>query len=283
MSIDLSLEVHADTFISVRKAESVHHHDEDENDGSRHGEPNDVRGRLNSLEYAEVSNEPGEEESKCELPGEVSRLVFGASSKLLGVINIAFNNTIFVLGSNQSLKEVLEEPFLSDVVLVRRAFLELRAGNSGVTLVVAVLTVTVLVSLCSLDRPRSRVVEDRGNEVDQGNGNQVGVEDVDGKCREHRSQSNTVQLRVDSTEHTNVTTLEQLSKGELKQHHGKTQEEESKEVGNEEDTSSPLVSQVRETPEVTETNGRSNSSENEGNTASPSLSRSSSNLIFISE
>jgi hypothetical protein len=86
---------------------------------------------------------------------------------------------------------------------------------------------------------------------------------------------------VDATEHTDVTTLEELSEGELKHHHGETQEEESEQVGDEEDTTTPLEAEVRETPEVTESNGGSDSGEDERHTASPPLSWGSLDLILV--
>jgi len=88
---------------------------------------------------------------------------------------------------------------------------------------------------------------------------------------------------VDATEHTNVTSLEQLSEGELKHHHGETQEEESEQVGDEEDATSPLVSKVRETPEVSKTNSGTDSGQDEGSTSCPALSRSSNHFVFVSE
>jgi hypothetical protein len=89
-SINFSLKVHTDTFISVGEAETVHNHDENENARSGDGEPNDVRGRFNSLEYAEVGDSPGEEESKHELPGEFSSLSFSTTDVNFGVVGFTF-------------------------------------------------------------------------------------------------------------------------------------------------------------------------------------------------
>jgi len=165
---------------------------------------------------------------------------------------------------DEGIEEILEEPFFGDVVLRRVTLLEFLACDfTGLTDVKAVFAEVVLVSLSSLDRPGSDVRE-RGSEVAECDGNEVGVEDVDGECREYRSQSNTVESGVDTAEHTDVTTLEQLSEGQLEHHHGETQEEESEQVGDEEDTTTPFVAEVRETPEVTETDSGSNSSKNEG-------------------
>ena len=64
---------------------------------------------------------------------------------------------------------------------------------------------------------------------------------------------------IDSTEHANVTTLELLTERELKHEKWNTDEEEAEEVWHEEESATPLGAQVWETPEVTQTNGRSNS------------------------
>jgi hypothetical protein len=77
---------------------------------------------------------------------------------------------------------------------------------------------------------------------------------------------------VDTTEHTDVTTLELLTHRQLEEHHRDTNEEEAEQVGDEEDSTTILVGEVRESPEVTKTNGRSDSSENERVVGGPSLS-----------
>jgi hypothetical protein len=87
---------------------------------------------------------------------------------------------------------------------------------------------------------------------------------------------------VDTTEHTDVTTLELLTHRQLEEHHRDTNEEEAEQVGDEEDSTTILVGEVRESPEGTKTHGRSDSSENERVVGGPSLSFSS-KLCFITE
>lgn len=78
---------------------------------------------------------------------------------------------------------------------------------------------------------------------------------------------------MDSSEHTDVTTLEELTEGEFEHHHGESEEHQGNEVRDEPDTSTPLVGEVGESPEVTKSDGGSDSGENESGRSSPSLSR----------
>jgi len=87
---------------------------------------------------------------------------------------------------------------------------------------------------------------------------------------------------VDTTEHTDVTTLELLTHRQLEEHHRDTDKEKAEQVGDEEDSTTILVREVRESPEVTKTNGRSDSSENERVVRGPSLSFAS-ELLFVTE
>jgi hypothetical protein len=69
---------------------------------------------------------------------------------------------------------------------------------------------------------------------------------------------------VNSSEHTNVTTLEELTEGEFKEHHGETEEHKSDKVRDEPDTTTPFEGEVRESPEVTESDGGTDSGKDEG-------------------
>jgi hypothetical protein len=110
-TINLSLKVHADTFISVREAEAVHNHDENEDAGSGNGEPNDVRGGLNTLENAEVGDHPGSQKSEHDFPGEASRLVFVTGNGLLSVVLGALASRLIDEGT----EEILEEPSIIEL------------------------------------------------------------------------------------------------------------------------------------------------------------------------
>lgn len=106
--------------------------------------------------------------------------------------------------------------------------------------------------------------EDTNEEIASSDGNQVRVENVDGEGGEHRGQTDSIKAGVDSSEHTNVTSLEKLTEGELEEHHWETEEHEGDQVGDEPDTTTPFEGKVGESPEVTETNGGSDSGEDEG-------------------
>ena len=89
---------------------------------------------------------------------------------------------------------------------------------------------------------------------------------------------------MDSTEHTNISTLELLSERELEHEHGETEEEEAAQVGHKEEGTTPLEAEVGETPEVTKTNGGTDGGEHKGVLGGPSLSLSVFHfLVFVSE
>ena len=80
---------------------------------------------------------------------------------------------------------------------------------------------------------------------------------------------------MDATEHADVAALELLAQGELEQEHGDAEEEEGDQVGNEEESTAPLVAEVGEAPEVTESDGGTDGSQHEGGVGCPTLSVSS--------
>lgn len=125
-------------------------------------------------------------------------------------------------------------------------------------------------------------VLERGKEVDHSPGNDDLVVERDAVSGNNGSQTDTGKSGVDTTEHTDVTTLEFLTHRQLKEHHRDTNKEKAEQVGDEENSTTILVREVRESPEVTKTNGRSNSSENERAVARPSLSFSS-EFLFVTE
>ena len=179
LAVNLSLEVHADTFVSVGEAETVHDHDENEDARSGDGEPDDVRRRLNSLKYAEVGDGPGEEESEHDLPGELGLLVLVTTNVVLGVVHgarVAFSVV-------EGVKEIQEEPFFCDVEFSWITDLYSFTRNLGVILAHAVGAEVILVGLSSLHGPRSDELEG-GEEVTAGDGDEVRVEDVDSECGE---------------------------------------------------------------------------------------------------
>lgn len=64
----LTLEVHSDTSRGVGESKSLHHKEEDEENGEGHGEVHNIRGTLNTLENAEEYNNPDEEGRQVSLP-----------------------------------------------------------------------------------------------------------------------------------------------------------------------------------------------------------------------
>ena len=89
-------------------------------------------------------------------------------------------------------------------------------------------------------------------EVDDSPSDDDGVVEGDGEGTEDGGHSDTGKSGVDTSEDTDVTTLELLSERELKHEHRKPQEEEAKEVGHEEETTTMLEAKIGETPEVSE-------------------------------
>ena len=86
LTIDLSEEVHTDTLVGVLKGETTHDHDEDEHDGEGHGNPDDVGGGLDTLEDAEVDEDPGKEGAEEHLPLELGVLEGVTVNVRVGVV-----------------------------------------------------------------------------------------------------------------------------------------------------------------------------------------------------
>ena len=84
---------------------------------------------------------------------------------------------------------------------------------------------------------------------------------------------------MDSTEHSNISTLEFLSEGQLHESYWETDCEEAEEVWNEEESSSPFEAKVWETPEVSKSDTVANHSKNEGCSGQPTGTLDA--LIFI--
>lgn len=70
-----SLKVHADTGIGVLEGETLEDHDENEEARERDGDPDNIGGGFDTLEYAEVDNGPGSEGAKPYLPLEFRSLL----------------------------------------------------------------------------------------------------------------------------------------------------------------------------------------------------------------
>jgi hypothetical protein len=82
----LAEEIHADTLVGILKGETFHYHDENEYNWKGDGDPDDVRGRLDSLEDAEVDDDPGDEGAKPDIPGPDGLLTGGSSNVVGGVV-----------------------------------------------------------------------------------------------------------------------------------------------------------------------------------------------------
>ena len=74
---------------------------------------------------------------------------------------------------------------------------------------------------------------------------------------------------MNTSEHSNITSLELLAETELHKGHWNTNAKKANPVGNEEQGSTPLVAQVRETPEVSKTDAVSNHSQDKCGSAQP--------------
>ena len=75
---------------------------------------------------------------------------------------------------------------------------------------------------------------------------------------------------MDSTEHSNISTLEHLSKSKLHKSDWQPNSEEAEQVRDEEESSSPLEAEIWESPEVSETDAIPNHSQDEGHSVEPS-------------
>ena len=75
---------------------------------------------------------------------------------------------------------------------------------------------------------------------------------------------------MDSSEHTDVTALEFLAETKLHEHNGEANREQAAPVGDEEQGSTPLVAEVRESPEVSQADTVADHSEDESRTTQPS-------------
>jgi len=106
----LTLKVHSDTSRGVGEGKSLHHKEEDEEDGEGHGEVHNVRGTLNTLEHAEEDDNPDEEGRQVSLPGEGTSLVVSTGNVVRGVV-------VFAVRSDDSQK-IFEEVLFSDVEII---------------------------------------------------------------------------------------------------------------------------------------------------------------------
>ena len=66
----MALEVHTDALVSVLESKSVHDHDENEENGERHGDPDDIGARVDTLPHDEVDDDPNGEGGEVHLPAE---------------------------------------------------------------------------------------------------------------------------------------------------------------------------------------------------------------------
>ena len=131
----------------------------------------------------------------------------------------------------------------------------------------------------ALDRP-GQGINERHDQVDQRPTDDDVVVGDDTEGSENGRQTDTGKTRVNSTEHTDVTALELLAERELHERYGDTDGEEAGPVGDEEEGTAPLIAQVGETPEVSETDTVADHSEDESHATQPTGSFSALVLIF---
>ena len=126
-----------------------------------------------------------------------------------------------------------------------------------------------LSGICGVhDRPGQRV--DKGHhQIDQRPADDDVVIGHDAEGSEHRRCSDTRESWVNTSEHSNITTLEFLAQTKLHEGHRNTNSEEANPVGNEEQGSTESVAQVGETPEVSQADTVADHSQNESGSAQP--------------
>ena len=142
------------------------------------------------------------------------------------------------------------------------------------------LEIAVGVVLSALDRPW-KWADERHNEVNQRPSNDDVVVSHDTEGREDGRKADSSESRMDSTEHSNITSLELLTKGKLHESHGDTNGEQADPVRDEEESTTPLITQIGEAPEVSETDTVADHSKNESGAGEPSSSLGT--LVFVSK
>jgi len=95
----VALKVHTEAFIRVFEGETVHDHDENEENGEGHGNPDNLGGELNTLEDADEADNPnedlGEENFGLEFGGTTHGgfgVVGLAVCLIIGVNNVGFED-----------------------------------------------------------------------------------------------------------------------------------------------------------------------------------------------
>jgi len=236
----VALKVHTEAFIRVFEGETVHDHDENEENGEGHGNPDNLGGELNTLEDADEADNPNED-----LGEENFGLEFGGTTHGgLGVVGLAAFRWIGV--NNVGFEDINVEVSLGDghIALAEH----LRTGATVYPLGINVLVNSVRMAP---GEGACKGAEEKHN----GPGNDHIVVNANQVASGAGGETDTVHARVELVPDFDVTSLENLTKGELKHNHRNTQEEQAEEVGDEEKGSTVLEAQVREPPQVTQTNG----------------------------
>ena len=122
---------------------------------------------------------------------------------------------------------------------------------------------------CVGERPWKWVLEG-SNQVDEGPSDDHVVVGSDAVSRHDRGKTNTHKSWVNSTEHSNISTLELLSEGQLHKSNWQSNGHKAEEVWHEEESTTPFETEVRETPEVSKSDTVTNHSKDEGGSAEPS-------------
>ena len=120
-----------------------------------------------------------------------------------------------------------------------------------------------------LDGPWKGTLEGH-DQVDQGPANDDVVVSDNAERGEHWCESDSRKTRVNSSEYTDVTTLEFLTEWEFHKSDGKSNRDQATPVRDEEQGASPFVAEVREPPEVTQADTVSHHSEDESSSTQPS-------------
>ena len=106
----IAFEVHADASISIFEGESIHDHDEDEEDWKRNSNPDDVRGRVDTFPHDEIDDDPDSQSSEVDFPSEDSRICNYVFSIHVGTIIILDLHNVFEEHSAYKISMIFSQP-----------------------------------------------------------------------------------------------------------------------------------------------------------------------------
>jgi len=124
----VTLEVHSDSEVSAFESPSLDNHDEDEEDGKRHGDPDDVRTTVDSFPHAEVDNDPGDQSGDVLLSSEMTLARDLSLSVHKFAIVVDRSHDVLVEEPVQELTKALRQSFQLHIT-IKASTLTLRRGK----------------------------------------------------------------------------------------------------------------------------------------------------------